>query len=56
MTEQELLVAAKLVETWNEFVKLPVEHPDDSAEFRHAIHDLQRQIMARPIRRDLKKC
>lgn len=53
MTEAEQAVIAKLVEAWNEFVKLPVEHTDDTAEFRHTLHALQCQILARPTRRQL---
>lgn len=49
VTEQAVLT--KLVEAWNLFIALPVEHPDQLAEFRHGLHDLQRQIMVRPLRR-----
>lgn len=40
-----------LVQAWNAFLKLPVQHKDDVPEFRHKIHDLQRMIMARPVAR-----
>ena len=36
-------------------MELPIQHHDDGMEFRFGIHNLQRQIMARPIRRMLAK-
>ncbi|WP_068083158.1 hypothetical protein [Novosphingobium rosa] len=33
---------------WNAYLKLPVLHPDETSEFRHKLHELQRIIMARP--------
>lgn len=36
-------------------MELPIQHHDDNTEFRFGIHNLQRQIMARPIRRMLAK-
>lgn len=53
MTEQEKIVMDRLVEAWNAFVALPVEHDDDILEFRHGIHRLQEKVMARPVRRAL---
>lgn len=52
LTEQERTVVNKLVEVWNEYVKLPREHPDDDDEFRGSIHRAQLQILARPGRRE----
>ena len=53
MTTQERVVLDKLVEAWNAFNALPVEHPDDTPEFRHAFHRLQLLILAREPRRKL---
>lgn len=53
LTPAETAALAKLVEAWNAFVSLPVEHPDGTEEFRHGIHALQCQIMARPMGRAL---
>lgn len=51
MDEAEWEVLDHLVRAWNAFLKLPNEHPDQVDEFRHTFHDLQRQIMVRPVRR-----
>lgn len=53
LTEAERNVVDRLVEAWNSFQQLPVEHNDDLAEFRFGIHVLQRQVLARPTRREL---
>lgn len=55
MTESEQIVLRKLVDAWNAFVALPVEHGDEVTEFRHGIHALQNQIMARPVRREVNR-
>jgi hypothetical protein len=55
LTAQEDVVLGKLIETWNEFVKLPTTHSDQNDEFRHALHDLQRQIMFRPMQRETRQ-
>lgn len=44
-------VVSKLAEAWNEFVRLESVHPDESTEFRRAIHAAQHIIMARPVQR-----
>lgn len=48
---QEQVVLDKLAEAWNAFTELGQANPDQDAEFRHGIHALQYQIMARPTRR-----
>jgi hypothetical protein len=53
LTEQERQVLNKLAEAWNAYLELSKAHPDQDAEFRHGIHALQHQIMARPTRRRL---
>lgn len=49
MTEQEQKVIGKLVEAWNEFVKLPPTHPDDMNDFRFHLHSLERIVFARQV-------
>ena len=53
MTPKEQKVLNSLVDAWNSFLELPTEHPDDLNDFRYGIHALQRQIMCRPIRREM---
>ena len=55
MTEDEEKALHALVVAWNLFVALPVEHPDDTTEFRHGIHALQDKILSRPTRREISK-
>ncbi len=45
--EQEEIVMQKIIETWNEFLKLNVLHPDDTNEFRFHIHAIQNIVIAR---------
>lgn len=51
MTDQEERVAVLLGEAWNEYLKLPVEHPNEQAEFCGAIHACQDKVLARSGRR-----
>jgi hypothetical protein len=53
LTDNEKKVINNLVEAWNHFLNLPIEHGDDIQEFKHHIHILQRQIMCRPVRRNM---
>lgn len=53
LSEHENHVLHLTVETWNAFLLLPNEHPDDVDEFRHAIHRLQSLILQRPTRRQI---
>lgn len=48
LTEEERRVMAALVEAWNAFLALPVQHADDVDEFRHGIHRLQEKVFSRP--------
>lgn len=50
----ERAVLAHLAAAWNAYLELNKAHPDQDAEFRHGIHALQHQIMARPTRRMLQ--
>lgn len=54
LTQEEMEVLQRLADAWNAFMALPVEHSDQVAEFRHPLHDLQRQVLARPASRLLK--
>lgn len=55
LTNPERKTLAKLAEAWNLFQTLPGSaHTDDTHDFRKAIHDAQRIIMARPAYRDLQ--
>jgi hypothetical protein len=51
LTPKETEVMDNLVNAWNSYVSLPIEHPDDTSEFRHAFHSLQHMILMRPTRR-----
>lgn len=47
LTIQELRVVGLLGEAWNAFLAMPIEHPDERTEFRHAIHQAQHLVLAR---------
>ena len=47
--EQEVLDA--LVAAWNSFVKLAPTHPDDTDDFRRSIHECQRIMGMKQLRR-----
>jgi hypothetical protein len=51
LTAVERRALDALAVAWNEFVCLPVEHPDDQLEFRQAIHRAQNIVLSRPTRR-----
>jgi len=51
VTDQEAVVVGMLAEAWNEFLKLPIEHPMEQREFCTAIHSCQDKILARGGRR-----
>jgi hypothetical protein len=53
LTEKELATVEALASAWNCFLKLPIEHPDDQAEFRRAIHCAQNIVLSRPARRSM---
>jgi hypothetical protein len=50
LSADEKTVIDCLVLAWNAFLKLPVEHDDDVAEFRSSIHRLQEKVLCRPAR------
>lgn len=47
-TPAERVVLDHLALAWNQYLNLHVVHPDDLPDFRKAIHDAQRIILARP--------
>lgn len=53
MTEAERATVTALGLVWDMFLSLPNEHADDTTEFRHGIHALQRMVLARPARREM---
>jgi hypothetical protein len=55
MTDEEMKILELLAEAWNKFLELPTEHESDIREFQYGIHVLQRQVMARPTRREMNK-
>ena len=54
MTDTEQEIVEMLGRVWNQFLKLPIEHESDIREFQYGIHVLQRQVMCRPTRRNIK--
>jgi len=55
ITQDEHKVINHLVDAWNAFLKLPVDHPDSVPDFRHAIHAAQREILSRVGRREMNQ-
>lgn len=55
LTQSEAEVAKMLGDVWNAYLNLPVEHPNEKAEFCHAIHACQDMILSRCGRRAFAK-
>lgn len=55
LTCEEGIIMDNLVESWNEFVKLDRQHPDELKEFGDAIHNLQSILALRVVRRSYPK-
>ncbi len=53
MTSAETGVVHALAAAWNAYLKLPIEHPDDQAEFRGLIHAAQDKVLGRVGRRQI---
>ena len=51
MFTDELPVLESLVSAWNQFVNLPDHRFDDLVDFRRAIHEAERILAVRAIRR-----
>lgn len=49
LTVREIEALRLLAKAWDVYVKLPILHPDDVADFRRAIHAAQNIVMARGI-------
>jgi len=49
--KEDIVVREALVTAWNHFVKLEPTHPDDIDDFRRAIHECQRIMGIRQLRR-----
>lgn len=52
LTEVEGLIMDSLVDAWNEFIKLPKQHPDEINDFADGIHKCQYILGMRILRRD----
>jgi hypothetical protein len=52
MTDKEKSVLKNLVEAWNNYVHLEIQHMDDLQQFRHHLHQLQYILGIRATRRD----
>lgn len=48
LTQKENDLLNLTAEVWNNFLMLPVQHPDEVNEFRFLLHQLQKSIMYRP--------
>jgi len=51
LTADERIVLEILAQAWNQFVELPVIHPQDQVEFMQAIHRAQNIVMSRVVMR-----
>lgn len=51
VTDREAFVVGLLAGLWNEYLKLPEEHPTERQEFCLAIHACQDKVLARAGRR-----
>lgn len=51
MSDREQFVVGLLAGVWNEYLKLPAEHPMEQQEFCSAIHACQDKVLARAGRR-----
>jgi hypothetical protein len=47
----EQIVMNSLIAAWEGYVKLPVQHPSDQQEFLRALHECQRLLAIRIVRR-----
>lgn len=52
LTEQEGRAMDALITAWNEFKKLPVQHPSDIGDFCNGIHQCQQILGMRVLQRD----
>ena len=52
LTPEEKEILDLTVEAWNKFVGLEIQHPADLDDFYRAIHDIQRIVAMRALRRE----
>ena len=55
LIQQEGKIMDFLVASWNKFVKLDKQHPDDKRDFCDGIHKCQHILMSRVLRRNYPK-
>ncbi len=55
LTADEKRVVLMLAEAWNAFLVLPVQHSDDTDEFRRFIHGAQDKVLCRPARKTMNE-
>ena len=53
LTDQEKALVEKLGDVFNDFTKLPRQHPCDVGEFTQGVHRLQDMVASRPAYRAL---
>lgn len=49
--ESEDFISDCLIAAWNEFISLPQTHPSDIEDFNKGIHDLQKILGMKELRR-----
>jgi len=52
LTEEEQIIMNHLADAWNGFMKLEKQHPCENIDFMSGIHQLQRIIGMRILRRE----
>lgn len=53
VTEREKQLLNITADLWNTYLKLPIEHSDDTDTFRGLIHQIQSHILMRSARREI---
>ena len=53
LTEKEEELIVRLGTIWDDYLRLPTQHPMHHLEFSHAIHRAQQLIMSRPVARQM---
>lgn len=51
MNKKEIKIMNHLVDAWNEFVKLDIQHPDEQRDFADGIHKCQYLLGMRVARK-----
>ena len=55
LTDQEIKVMDKILEGYNEWLRLEMTHPAEMQDFINAVHTVQQLLAMRVIRRDYPK-